>query len=235
MLVAAAALLWLRKRRTVVRDEAEAEPFTAPGQDAKSSAPAVLAPIGNVPRRRVPPRPLAALPLALQFEPQSLRLSFVYATLAYRLELANDGDLPLRDLRVSGDLASGHATVPVVRQLAPGAGELRNMHAVPLVEPGEILVLSGEIQSAIAEILPLRAGPALMFAPLARLRIDMQGANGKPGTETFIFTLGLPSPRQGETMQPFRLDLGPQLFRPIEQRPVDAARWLELDQLRAAG
>lgn len=235
LLAAAGAFLWWRKRPA--DDTAEPEPAGEAEPAIPPSAPAVLAPIGRIPRPRPQPQPLqpAAGPLAFGFEAQSLRLSFVYATLAYRLELSNGGESAFSDLRISADLTSGHATLPVARQLDPGEAELLEKHCLAALVPGETLALSGELSCPIAEILPLRAGAALLFAPLARFRIDTQCSQGNRLSETFIFTLGLPSPRHGETMQPFRVDLGPQLFRPIEQRPVDAARWLELDGQRRAG
>jgi len=231
LLLAAGAFLRLRKRPAAARpiDDTQADQATGP------SAPAVLTPIRNVPPEPVL-RPLpTALPIAFGFAPQSLRLSFLYATLSYRLELTNLSDEAVHDLRIGGDLVSGHIALPIDQQLAPNASDLPERHGVTAIAPGETLALIGELQRPIAEILPLRAGAALMFAPLARYHVGLHRRDGATAAETFIFTLGLPGQRRRETMQPFRIDLGPRLFRPIEQRPVDAVHWLELDELRAAG
>ena len=85
------------------------------------------------------------------------------------------------------------------RQFAGFATTLQpeDVVAIAALVPGETLALSGELSCPIAEILPLRAGAALLFAPLARFRIDTQCSQGNRLSETFIFTLGLPSPRHG--------------------------------------
>jgi hypothetical protein len=155
--------------------------------------------------------------------------------LSYQLELANRGDAALASLRVAGDMISGHASLPTWQQLSLDGQELELKHEVAALAPGEAATLKGELRVPLAEILPLRAGTAVLFAPLARFRVEATREGRDALADTRIFTIGQPSERPGGAMQPFRLDLGPQLFRQVEQREVDLSRWLPLDEARRAG
>jgi hypothetical protein len=236
--IAAGLWLWLRSRRNPLEQDEAAE---GEAMDALPvSAPATLAPVGASPpgpppTAAPPPRPSVSGPIEFSFEPQSLRLSFVYATLAYRLTLANRGDMPFTELRIAADMTSGHASQPIWQLLAPDSGQLPEQHRVAVLAVGETLALEGSIQLPLADVLPLRAGEAMLLAPLARFRVEGQNEDGGSHASAHVFSIGLPSASRADTMQPFRLDHGPQLFRPIEQREVEVERWLQLDEARQAG
>jgi hypothetical protein len=228
--VALAALFW--RRRKPVEHTYQAE---EPDEPAAALPPAALPPVSRPAAPKPSPRTVAEDgPLALMLEPQSLRLSFVYATLTYRIELTNRTGGTLTALRVSADLTSGHASQPVWQQLSPLASELGERHVAAKLAPGEVLTLTGELQLPLAEVLPLRAASAAMFAPLARFHVEGRRDGGAPIVEARVFTFGQPSPRGGDTMEAIRLDLGPRLIRPVDMREIDTAPWLQRETERAA-
>lgn len=246
-LLAGAAWLWRRRKPARIEPaarEADAVPAISP------SAPATLPPVSQVPAARpvappvpapVPaPAPAAAAakvaptidgPVEVRLEPRSLRFSVVYATFLYRLELTNHGDETLGPLQVAGDLASAHASIPVWQQLSTAGAVLETKHDIATLAPGETATLSGELRLPLAEVVAIRAGAAQLFAPLVRFLVDGLGVPPDP----HVFSIGQPSDRPGGQMQPFRLDLGPQFFPEVHQRPVDVARWLPADPARKAG
>lgn len=178
------------------------------------------------------PRPdVAANPLALAFVPRSLQISLVYATLAYQLELTNHGEAPLTALRIFGDMISAHASQTSGQQLSLADAAIEKKHEIATLAPGEIATLKGQIRLPLTEVLPVRAGPAELFVPLARFLVE---ANECPDV-SHIFSLGQLSGRADGGMSAFRIDLGPQLFREIEQREIDIARWLSADARRRVG
>lgn len=256
-LLAAAIGILLWRRRKPTPTPADEPMFEAPAVDAPAIEPEPASPAATPAPNPAPPpfaeaasRPMphpafAAPPLDIQLTVETLRLSVVYATLSYRLTLTNPGQAPLGTLRISGDLASGHASLPIGQQLLLDGDGLDGQHELPGLAPGETAALKGELRLPLAQVIPLRAGSALFFAPLARFLIEA-GGKDEPGanpsanpsarfSESRVFTVGLPSDRPGGSMQPLRLDLGPQLFRELDQREIDLAQWLPLDAARRAG
>lgn len=239
--IAVGLWIWLRPRHNPPEQEPEQEEV-AESETAETlpvSAPATLAPVGASPSGPPPSGPPPAPPsvsgpIEFRLEPQSLRLSFVYATLGYRLILTNHGDHAFSELRVAADMTSGHASQPVWQLLSPDSGQLPELHRVPLAA-GETLALEGSIQLPLADVLPLHAGQAMLLAPLARFRVEGRGEDGSGHASAHVFSIGLPSASRSDAMQPFRLDHGPQLFRPIEQREVEIERWLQREEARQAG
>jgi hypothetical protein len=128
-------------------------------------------------------------------------------------------------------MISAHASLPSWQQLLPGEG-LARKHEIAKLARGETASFTGELQLALSEVLPLHAGAAQLFVPLARFLIEAEA--GKLA-DTHIFSIGQPGMRSEDTMAPFRLDLGPQSFRPIDQREIDIARWLPVDAERRVG
>lgn len=237
LLLIAGTALALRRRRSAFAPAPEETVETA--SPAPASAPATLTPLAqaNTPRKPAPsPAPISSSgPLELRLEPQSLRFSFVYATLTYRLEVINRGASDLAALRIHGDLASGHASIPVWRQLSLDPAQLELKHDLAALAGGETASLKGELRLPLADVLPLQAGQALLYAPLARFLLQAERAEPPSLAEARVFSIGLPSDRRSDTMQPFRLDLGPQLFREIAVREIDVAHWLAAGEARRAG
>lgn len=230
--------IWLRSRSNpperqglAEHESAEALPVSAPA----TPAPAAASPSGPPPASAAAPRASVSGPIEFSLEPQSMRLSFVYATLAYRLMLTNRGDRPLTGLRIAADMTSGHASQPVGRLLSLDNEQLPEQHRAGALAVGETLAFEGSIQLPLADVLPLRAGETMLLAPLARFRVEERGEGGGGHASAHVFSIGLPGTSRTDTMQPFRLDHGPRLFRPVEQREVEIDRWLHLDEARQAG
>lgn len=244
-----AFLLWRRRKPAAVAAEEPALTVETPAVDPPAAEPARTEPAAApVPSPAPPPlaeaaprplpRPAFALPaVEVRLAAETLRLSVVYATLSYRLAVTNSGDGPLGALRISGDLASGHASLSIGQQLLLDGSGLDGRHELTGLAPGETANLAGELRLPLAQVVPLRAGAALFFAPLARFLIEAGEEAGVAASfsESRVFTIGLPSDRPGGAMQPLRLDLGPQLFRELDQREIDLSQWLPLDAARRAG
>lgn len=209
----------------------EPKPRPAPVQIPRPAPQPVAAPPPPPPSAPTPaaagepaPRPATtAHPLFLSFTPRSLQISLVYATLAYQLDLSNRGEAPLTALRIFGDMISAHASQSSGQQLSLAHSAIEKKHEVASLAPGETATLKGQILLPLSEVLPVRAGKAELFVPLARFLVE---ATGSPDLSR-IYSLGQRADRTDGSMSPFRIDLGPQLFREILHREVDVARWLQ--------
>ncbi|MET1755251.1 hypothetical protein ABVV53_07250 [Novosphingobium sp. RD2P27] len=167
----------------------------------------------------------------MAFAPQAIRLSLVYATLQYELEVVNSGAERLPELQVHADLSSAHASIDTREQLAPSPGQLEVKHTVPALPVGETMHLKGEIRIPLQQIRRLMKGNAQFFVPLARFCFC------SPEGEAVrrVFTVGQHNPNGSGALASVRLDAGPRNLRELDAREIEAARGFALDPVRAHG
>jgi len=159
----------------------------------------------------------------------SLQLSLVYATLNYRISLANSGHAAIGPMSIAGDLISAHASLGRQWQLDPDERFLIPLHRLECLASGDHLALDGQLRLPLADVVAIEAGNARFLAPLARFVI-LAG----PLREARILTFGEAPGRPGGALVPLRLDAGPRLFRNLEVRPVGDPRAMALDPARRA-
>ncbi|MCJ2186799.1 superantigen-like protein SSL4 [Novosphingobium beihaiensis] len=226
--VLAAGLLLLRRRSQNAPPEGTALADT-PAAPRPAPPPPAFAPAPSPPAER--PRASGDL----MFEPQTMRLSLVYATLQFRLVLTAKTAIPPGKLLA--DMISAHTSLPQAMQLAPPPEALGTVHSFPRMSPGEVLDLKGELQLPLAAVRPLQRGKAAFLVPLVRLALLGENDPALPRLELgFAFTVGLPG--EGPSLAPLRLDTGPRDFTGLDAREIETARrtvLLALDPDRAAG
>jgi hypothetical protein len=195
----AAAWLWRRRESAPVAvpqiERPRLAPEAAPAPPADTDGPAG-----------------AAEPLQVALEPLRLSLTLLNATLAYRLELANRGATALTGLSIGADMIAAHASMSREEQLAGPAGGGAVIERIERLEPGESRIVQGEFRVPFSQIVPIRQGSAALLLPLARFRLEADGA--APVVRTFA--VGQPGPQAG--LQPFRLDQGPRVYPKLIQR-----------------
>jgi len=200
VLAAVVAAAWAARRW--VRRPAGA--VVAPQIERPRVGPAATAP--------QPPSATPAEPLQVSLEPLRLSLTLMNATLAYRLELANHGAAALTGLAIGADMISAHASMSREEQLAgPRTGDGAPAQRIERLEPGETRVVEGEFRLPFPQIVPIRQGDAALLLPLARFRVEADGA--RPLVRTFV----VGQPGQGSGLQPFRLDQGPRVYPRLAQ------------------
>ena len=209
-----AAWVWARKRRGSGADAVPEidRPHVVP-QAPLAPAPTPQAPLAPAPAARTPlPVPTIGEPLEVSLEPLRLSLTLVNAALAWRLEVANRGSAPLIGVTIGADMISAHASMSREEQLAgPGNGALP-VQRIETLEPGENRTVEGEFRLPFGQIVPIRQGNAALLLPLARFRVEAEGA--RPVVRTFA----VGQPGNGSGLQPFRLDQGPRVYPKLAQR-----------------
>lgn len=182
------------------------------------------------------PAPIAAPPAAepapanmreqargeLEFQPLSMRLSLVYATLRFRVTLKALTEIAPATLR--GDMISAHGSLGQDEQLKPALDGLTVLGEVPRLSPGEGTEIEGEIQLPISAIKPVREGSISRFVPLVRLAfVDKGEAPDAPHLDLgCVFALG--EAGKGDTLGPLRIDTGPREFRELAGREIEQGR-----------
>jgi hypothetical protein len=228
-----AAFLLLRRRRTIVSSEEEAE--ISPEPDVPASVP-LTSPLptaaAETPTERFKHQTASSVvepfTIATGFTAQAVRLSLVYATVQYELDVANDGLTELPELQVRADLSSAHASLGTREQLAPDPEQMEAKHTLAALAPGETVKLKGEVRVPLQQVVPLAKGNARFFVPLVRFAILAQDGTAVRR----VFTLGPRDPGSG-AITSVRLDAGPRNLRELDAREIEAARGFTLDPMIA--
>jgi len=155
-------------------------------------------------------------PLSIALEARHLSISLTAATLGYRLTISNSGKTSLRDVAISGDMISAHSSVAQEDQVASAALELGECHRIERIPAGESAQVTGEFRLPFTRIRPIRKGDAALCVPLARLKAE--AGTGGNGAVVQTALVGQRSAKPGGGLQPFRLDLGPRIYREVTQR-----------------
>ncbi|MBB4859564.1 hypothetical protein HNO88_002893 [Novosphingobium chloroacetimidivorans] len=233
VVLAGGAFLLLRRRRSAATQDMEEAPPLAPVAEPVPLRPRPApAPVATPPAAAPRSEPTVSEPFAIAatFKPQAIRLSLVYATLQYEIELTNAGATPLPSLVVRGDLMSAHASIPTAQQLAPLPEALEAKHELAALAPGESTTVKGEVRVPIQQIRPLVKGSASFLVPLARFCLVAPD-------RTFVrrvFTVG-PRDAGNGAIASVRLDAGPRNLRELDAREIEAARGFVLDPVAAHG
>lgn len=186
-------------------------PVVAPQSEAANPAP-IPAPEPEVNA----PRQETHGPLSVSIEARELAISLTAATLSYRLMLTNISSHALDGVEIAGDMISAHASLSQEQQLANDGSTLDPRHQIDSIASGETVELTGEFRLPFSAIRPIIKGTAAMFVPLARLRVET--ANGSNGALIRTALVGQRAAQPGAGLQPFRLDLGPRIYREVTQK-----------------
>jgi len=224
VLFAAGAWIWSRRQR----EELELEPQVVerpkiqprPEPTFKPDSPASPSPSREAPlptfgtgQNAAPSRDGS---LSLAIEARQLSISLTAATLSYRITLTNSGKTSLRGIAIAGDMIGAHASRSQAEQIASAESPLSHCHSIESIPAGQSVQVTGDFRLPLPMIQPIRRGELALFVPLARLRVEAtEGGNGAIVKTALI---GQRSPRPGAGLQPFRLDLGPRIYREVTQK-----------------
>jgi hypothetical protein len=225
LVIAAAAFFVLRRRRDAAGepdDEAQVVEAPAPVPAPPPASPAPTQPI----RTQQAPATLISEPLtiATTFIARAVRLSLVYATVQYELEIANTGSIDLPSLEMRADLASAHASLGTREQLAPPPAQLEAARTLEPLAPGVTMTIKGEARIPLQHVRVVTKGTAQFFVPLVRFAILAPDGTGIRR----VYTVGPLNP-DGGTIASVRLDAGPRNLRDLASREIEAARGFALD------
>lgn len=134
----------------------------------------------------------------------------------FELDLFNSGSAPARDIHVAAVLVNAGATQDEQLQSffaqVPGPGE-----RIPLIEPLKRVTFTTQIATTRDRIQVLEIGGRDVFVPLLAFNATYRQSR-KEGQTSVSYLVGRNG--DGEKLAPFRLDLGPRVFRGLGARPL---------------
>jgi len=143
----------------------------------------------------------------------------------FELTVRNNGGSTARNVRLQAklicstpnqdkDIAAFHRKKP---------GEHRTL-AIPDIPAGQELKMKGRVDVKREEIRALKVEERLLFVPLIAVNAFYDWGTARSGQTSKSFLVGRKRADQSEKMAPFRLDLGPRIYRTVEQRPYNVER-----------
>ena len=210
----------------------EAEPRITPRPDPvppRGQTTPALAP-GSVPRPTSTPAP-APKPapaddglvvstrlkpeLNVQLLPDRVVVNEREVMLQFDVVLTNSGSAPARDVLVEAKLVTAHAgqdrDIAAFFEAPVGTGD-----RMPSLSPYGKISLKSVVRLPLEEVHAFEAGGRRLFVPLVAFNILFR-AGGTEGQASASFLIGRGS-EEDDKLAPFRLDLGPRIFRGLVAR-----------------
>lgn len=154
--------------------------------------------------------------LNVQFEPDRAVVTESEVLVQFDVLLVNSGSAPARDVLVEGKLVSAHAgqdqEIAAFFQNPVGQGD--RIAAIP---PLGRVSLKSVVRLPISQLHSFEAAGRKLFVPLVAFNILFRSSGGE-GHASASFLIGRGN-EEDEKLAPFRLDLGPRVFRGLSARP----------------
>lgn len=203
-----AFLFWRRSSREAYAGGPQVDEFVVPE----------LAP---QPRAPIPPPPPAAHPqpvgfvssrmrpwIEVGFQPLRCIVEEQGVTFEFELELFNSGNAPARDILIQANAFNASPTQD--QEIAAFFGSSGQGERVPVIPPLQRISIRPQFGMPLEQIRVLEAGDRRVFVPLMAFNAVYAWVGGA-GQTGAAYLVGRDT--KGEKLAPFRLDLGPRVFR----------------------
>jgi len=154
----------------------------------------------------------------LQFAPGRIILDGEKALLEFEMTLFNSGNAPARDVLVEGSLfnAGPMQDEQIARFFQNPVGQGNRL---PLLAPLQRLSVNSAIALSKAQLVPLEMEGHFLFVPLAGFNTLYHWGSGRDGQTSTSYLVGKQT--DGAKLAPFRLDIGPRVFRRLAAREYE--------------
>lgn len=190
-----------------------------PAPEMVAAAPVPQGP--RAPRPDPVPRPW----LEIELKPERTTADPEESIVEFEMTIRNNGGSPARNVKLQAKLVC--STPDQDKEIAAfhrkKPGEHRTLD-VPDLQAGEELVLKGRVDVKREDLKALRVEQRLLFVPLVAVNAFYDFGNARSGQTSKSFLVGRERADSVEKMAPFRLDLGPRVYRTLGQRPYKIER-----------
>lgn len=226
LVLAGAFLFWRTKGRLIFAGHANFDLFTAPEPEPAPAPPAPPAPAPRAaPKAPAPPATTGVVSTRLRpwidigFQPVRCVLDEQRVVVEFDLELFNSGSAPARSVLVEARLfnagADQDAQIAAFFANPVGAGE-----RIDVIPPLKRLAVRTQAVVLREQMQAYELAGRPVFVPLIAFNV-LYGWSGGEGQTSVSHLIGRDT--KGEKLGPFRLDLGPHIFRNLGARLLPTA------------
>ena len=214
------ALLLLRRRRARsalerARDAARGE---LGGALVVKPEPAPAPPPRPEPEPPAAPRPW----LELDIVPERAAATDSEAVVHYALTVTNQGDSEARNIRIDPRLFNAGAEGDMAAFFQGPIHEVSGSPQV-VIAPGGTLRLNGQVAMPKEELREIEMAGRRIFVPMVAINVAYDWAGGS-GRTSRSWLVGREAESPQAKMGPFRLDLGPRIYRSVGRREARLVR-----------
>jgi hypothetical protein len=131
--------------------------------------------------------------------------------------MTNKGEADARNIRIDPRLFNAGAEGEM---LAFFQGPIHDVSGSPqiVLRPGGSIRLNGQVAMPNAELREIELGGRRIFVPMVAINVAYDWAGGGAGRTSRSWLVGREAEVPTEKMGPFRLDLGPRIYRSVGRR-----------------
>jgi hypothetical protein len=209
--------------------DAEAEPEAETGRvPAAEPIPAPLAPVAAGPEpaaaEPVVAGPVAAEPseaprpwLDLDIKPDRAAATDTEAVVHYQLQVTNVGDAPARNIRIDARMFNA-SEADGLDSFLEGAIHRHSGSPHVALPPGESLRLDASTAMKKEDVRAIELAGRSIFVPTVAVNVAYDWGEDGQGRTSRSWVVGRESGVAAAKMGPFRLDLGPRIYRSVGRR-----------------
>ncbi|MEM6857241.1 MAG: hypothetical protein AAF559_05165 [Pseudomonadota bacterium] len=179
---------------------------TAPNLTPQASPPAARSAEANGETATTTPR------LGVSIQITSATRSVMQFVLEFRLTIANRSDKAVRDLSVSGQLASAQRGASNAASLARG----QSLGEIARIGPQQSHTVEVSLELPMVDVRMLRQGAVSVFIPLVHITIEGTGERARSSS----FVIGTPSGSSKARLHPIPLDTSPGAIKGLLANPI---------------
>jgi LPXTG-motif cell wall-anchored protein len=155
--------------------------------------------------------------LELDIEPERAAATEHEVYVRYALTLTNKGDSDAANIRIDPRLFNAGAEGEM---MAFFQGPIHEQSGSPhiVIPPGRTLKLNAQVAMPNAELREIELGGRRIFVPMVAVNVAYDWAGGGTGRTSRSWLVGREAESPTEKMGPFRLDLGPRIYRSVGRR-----------------
>ena len=154
--------------------------------------------------------------LELGFKPTRCSVEDDKVTIEFEIEVQNRGNAPARAVLIEARMVNA-GTEQDGEIGAFFANPVGQGDRIPSIDPLKSIQIKSQIVTSRDQVQVYEVGGRSVFVPLLAFNILYEWARGQ-GQTSASYLVGRET--KGDKMAPFRLDLGPRLFRTLDKRPL---------------
>lgn len=162
--------------------------------------------------------------MEIDFAPERMVATALQAAVHFDLTVRNTGNGPARNVRIEARMFNASAQQGQEIGLFLAAPAPIDTAGSVTFQPGQSAQMRSSVVMPKESVREIRIDGRPLFIPTVAIKIVYQWGRGRSDQVHKTYLIGIENQRSPEKMGPFRLDMGPRIYRSVGGRPIELAR-----------